>query len=142
MNTSLFLIVTQFLVPLKVHYISASSDSSQVFCKAFFYCGTTLKFFAVPFRDFFISTYRDIQWQCFSLEYAESIVVTVHVSYTSCIISMASTSKHLNEENVLDIINESDRCHINKSSDDSDDFEDDIAQADAAIDEENSKVEE
>jgi hypothetical protein len=48
----------------------------------------------------------------------------------------------LNDENVLDLLNESDECHISNSSDDSDDFEDDIAQADATVDEENSNVEE
>jgi hypothetical protein len=45
---------------------------------------------------------------------------------------MASRSKYLDEENVLDILNESDECLINDSSDDndgSDDFEDDIAVA-------------
>jgi hypothetical protein len=31
MNSSLFLIVTQFLVHLKVHHVSVWSDSSQVF---------------------------------------------------------------------------------------------------------------
>jgi hypothetical protein len=36
---------------------------------------------------------------------------------------MASTSKHLNEENVLNILNESDECRISDRSDDSDDSE-------------------
>lgn len=54
---------------------------------------------------------------------------------------MASMSKHLTEENVLDIINESDECLISDSNDDSDDCEDDIAVADAAVDEEDSDVE-
>jgi hypothetical protein len=48
---------------------------------------------------------------------------------------MASTSKYLDEENVLDILNDSDECLISESSDDSDDSdncEDDIAVADAA----------
>jgi hypothetical protein len=39
---------------------------------------------------------------------------------------MASTSKHLNEENVLDIQNESDECLISDSSDDSHDSAADV----------------
>jgi hypothetical protein len=75
-------------------------------------------------------------------QHAESNVDTVHISVKSCIISMASMSKHLNEENVLDILNESDECLINDSSGDTDDCEDDIAVPDSAVDEENSEVEE
>jgi hypothetical protein len=55
---------------------------------------------------------------------------------------MASTRKHLNEEKVLDILNESDKCLISDSSDDTEDCEDDIAVADSVVDEENSQVEE
>jgi hypothetical protein len=51
---------------------------------------------------------------------------------------MASTSKHMDEENVLNILNESDECLI---SDDSDNCEDDTA-VDVAVDEEDSDVEE
>jgi hypothetical protein len=69
-------------------------------------------------------------------------VDAVHISFTSHIVSVASTSKHLNDENVLYLLNESDECHISNSSDDSDDFEDGIAQADAAVDEEKCNVEE
>jgi hypothetical protein len=55
---------------------------------------------------------------------------------------MASMSKHLNEENVLDILNESDEHLISDSSDDNTDCEDDIVVADPAGDEENSEVQE
>jgi hypothetical protein len=58
---------------------------------------------------------------------------------------MASTSKYLDEENILDILNDSDECLISESSDESDDSdnrEDDIAAADAAVVEEVSDVEE
>jgi hypothetical protein len=56
---------------------------------------------------------------------------------------MQSTSKHLKEENGLDILSESDECLITDSSDDdTDDCEDDIAVSDSAVDEENSEVEE
>jgi hypothetical protein len=54
---------------------------------------------------------------------------------------MAPTSKYLKEENVLDILNESDECLMSDSSDDdTDDCEDDIAAADTAVDGENSEV--
>jgi hypothetical protein len=52
---------------------------------------------------------------------------------------MASISKLLKEEIVLDILKESDKCVISDSSDDGDDgdnCEDDIAVADTAVDEE------
>jgi hypothetical protein len=40
---------------------------------------------------------------------------------------MASTGKYLNEENILGILNESDKCLISDSSgDETDDCEDDI----------------
>jgi hypothetical protein len=56
---------------------------------------------------------------------------------------MASTSKHLDKENVLNILNESDECLISDSCEESDtDCEDDNAVADAAVDEEDSDVEE
>jgi hypothetical protein len=51
----------------------------------------------------------------------------------------------LDEENVLDVLNESEECLISDSCDDSDDSdncEDDIAVADAAVDEDDSDVEE
>jgi hypothetical protein len=64
------------------------------------------------------------------------------MSFKPLIVSVASMSKHLNEENVLGIINESDECLISDSSDDSGDCEDDIAVDDAAVDEENCEVEE
>jgi hypothetical protein len=53
---------------------------------------------------------------------------------------MASTSKYLDEENVLDILDELDECLISGSSDDSDNCEDYVALADA-VDEEDSDVE-
>jgi hypothetical protein len=56
---------------------------------------------------------------------------------------MASTSRHLDEESVLHILDESEECLISDSSDDSDsECEDDIAVADAAADEEDSDLEE
>jgi hypothetical protein len=76
-----------------------------------------------------------------SLQYAESTYDT-YLSFKSPNASMASMSKHLTEENVLDILNESDECLISDSIDDSDNCEDDIAVADAAVDEEDSDVEE
>jgi hypothetical protein len=54
---------------------------------------------------------------------------------------MASTSKHLNEKNVLDILNESDERLVSDSSDDSDNCEGDIAVADTSANEEDSEVE-
>jgi hypothetical protein len=60
------------------------------------------------------------------------------------IASIASTIKYLDEENAWDILNESDECLISDNSDDSDDSdncEDDIAVANAAVDEEDSNVE-
>jgi hypothetical protein len=53
---------------------------------------------------------------------------------------MASTSKLLKEQIVLDILKESDDCVISDSNDDgdnSDNCEDDTAVADAAVEEEN-----
>jgi hypothetical protein len=55
---------------------------------------------------------------------------------------MASMSKHLNEENVLDILNKLDKCLISDSSDDkTDDCENDIAVVDSVVDEGNIEVE-
>jgi hypothetical protein len=58
---------------------------------------------------------------------------------------MASTSKLLKEEAILDILKESDKCVISDSSDDgddNDDCEDGIAVVDATVDAEDSQVEE
>jgi hypothetical protein len=55
---------------------------------------------------------------------------------------MTSTSTHLNEENILDILNKSDGCIISGSSDDTDDCEGDITVAEAAVNKQNSEVEE
>jgi hypothetical protein len=76
--------------------------------------------------------------ECFSLQYTESNADADHLSSKSHFVSTASMSKQLNEENVLDILNESDMCLISDNSDDSDDCANDIAVAD----EENSEVEE
>jgi hypothetical protein len=68
-----------------------------------------------------------------SLQYAD------YWSFKCGIASIASTSRHLNEENVLDILNEPDEYLISDSSDvidDNEDCEDDITVADAADDEE------
>jgi hypothetical protein len=78
------------------------------------YCGVTSKFFAVTFRAVSFNT--------------KSNVKGVHISFKSHIDSMASMSKHLNNENILDILKESDKCLISYSSNDTDDCEDNISQ--------------
>jgi hypothetical protein len=62
--------------------------------------------------------------------------------FKSRVASMASTSKHLTDDSVFDILNDSDECLISDSSDDSDNCEDDIAVADAAVDEDSQAEEE
>jgi hypothetical protein len=58
---------------------------------------------------------------------------------------MASTSRHLSDESVFDILHDSDECLISDSSEDSDtdsdNCEDDIAVADAALDEDSQAEE-
>jgi hypothetical protein len=79
-----------------------------------------------------------------SLQYAETNVHADYLCFKSRITSMESTSKLLKEGIVSDILKESDESVISDSNDDGDDSdkcEDDIAVADAAVDEEDSQVE-
>jgi hypothetical protein len=56
---------------------------------------------------------------------------------------MASTSRQLDDEDVMNILYESDECLVSSSSDESDsDYEDLITVVDAAVDEVDSDVEE
>jgi hypothetical protein len=83
--------------------------------------GTTSEFFAVSFRDFSFSTHQDIS-SVFPSNIQKGNVDTVPLSFKSLMVNMISTCKHLDEGNVLDILNDLVECHISDNSDGSDDF--------------------
>jgi hypothetical protein len=78
------------------------------------------KFSAVPFRWFSFNTYDTFHSSVFPCNMQKVILMQIILHFKSHIISMASTSNHLNEENVLDILNKTDECLISDSSDDGD----------------------
>jgi hypothetical protein len=69
---------------------NTSQDYSKTFC------------FVMPPQDFLL---YHLELLLSSLQYAGINVKAVHASVKSRIVSMASASKHLNQENVLGILN-------------------------------------